>query len=174
MTEFTVKIISLPLGVHFSHFDDSHQLFVSDLKRSSIGADLGLLCGDVLVSVNNKSVLDMESNQILDIFRSQTLPFLATFERFDENYQSDADDNGDINAPFGMVNEINTNHIDYDEDSDMELEDYNTNQQKHRLSINTDNSTLPQLAKMYDLLKYSPMDTPVDISIPKCQEDDFV
>eukprot|EP01084_Bolivina_argentea_P220274 373342_1 len=104
MTEFTINITARPLGVKFAHFD-SQLVGIHEIQLNSIGSKLGLLPGDVLISINNESVLDIESTKILDLFRCETLPFTATFERFSDDYNSDTDtENEHDNAIMDYIN----------------------------------------------------------------------
>ena len=83
MESFTVTISERPLGVRFGHFS-SKQSMIAGLHQVLIGSHghrLGLLAGDTLIAVNNVSVSQLTSSDALHIFRTQSLPFSATFNR---------------------------------------------------------------------------------------------
>eukprot|EP01083_Nonionella_stella_P275335 935036_1 len=84
--EFTVTINERPLGVRFTtgFFKQHQKQTVAILQQVLIdfhGFKIGLEAGDILVAVNNQSVAHLESSKALQIFRSQPVPFNATFNR---------------------------------------------------------------------------------------------
>ncbi len=85
MLEFTVDISSRPLGVRFAHADRGETVVVHLVLEGKVGDKLGLQPGDILTAVNDTSLLDKPSSDALNMFRSQQLPFKATFRRFEED-----------------------------------------------------------------------------------------
>ena len=125
MTEFTVDITSRTLGVKLSNFG-SH-IGIHQVESGSIGDKLGLIPGDVLLSINESSVIDMRSDKALNLFRIQQLPFTATFERFtsqspisEDSLDIDNIDNIDIDA-FHYLKTVPESDC-----SDIELKDNET------------------------------------------------
>ncbi len=92
MAEFVVEVTSRPLGVRFAHADEGAIVVVHLLKPGGLGEKLGLKQDVVIISVNDKTVLDMQSVDALAYFRKQTLPFKARFRRFLEERDSLSED----------------------------------------------------------------------------------
>ena len=98
MTEFTVDITSRSSGIilsNYGNFLGVHQVTSPD---DSMESKLGLLPGDVLISINNLSVVDMSPDKALNIFDTQQLPFTATFERFSSDDTINIDKLPNINV----------------------------------------------------------------------------
>jgi len=97
MIEYEVGIEERPLGVRFAHADRGETVVVHLVLENKVGHKLGLLPGDILIAINGKSVLDMSSASALELFRSQQLPFKASFRRFedDDDFASDDEENSD-------------------------------------------------------------------------------
>eukprot|EP01084_Bolivina_argentea_P064844 118211_1 len=91
MIEYEVEIGERPLGVRFAHADRGETVVVHLVLENKVGHKLGLLPGDILIAINGKSVLDITSSKALELFRSQQLPFKASFRRFDDNDDFDSD-----------------------------------------------------------------------------------
>eukprot|EP01084_Bolivina_argentea_P319993 555124_1 len=103
MTEFTVTITSKPLGITFGHTNEN-SLAIHTVEDNSLAYSLGLLTGDLLISINNTYVLNMTSSAVANLFNSQLTPFKLTFERFDSNYNSLSD------TEENSINNINNMH----------------------------------------------------------------
>ena len=95
MIEYEVEINSRPLGVRFAHADRGETVVVHLVLQDKLGHKLGLLPGDILISVNGASVLEKPSNEALDLFRNQKLPFKAAFRRFEDDDDFDSEDDSD-------------------------------------------------------------------------------
>ncbi|ETO22150.1 hypothetical protein RFI_15053, partial [Reticulomyxa filosa] len=89
MRDFEVEISERPLGVKFAHADHGETVVVHLVLEGRLGAKLGLEPGDVLMAVNGVPLANKSSAQALDEFRSQAIPYKATFRRFDENDEYD-------------------------------------------------------------------------------------
>ena len=100
MKEFTIHIKSRPLGVRFAHADRGETVVVHLVLEGKLGDELGLIPGDILVAVGNNSVLDKTSAQALDLFRSQALPFKASFRRFEEEDDYEDEESQDEDTQF--------------------------------------------------------------------------
>ena len=97
MTEFTVEITSLPLGVESVKLND-HQLGIDQVIDDSHGAQLGLKSGDILLSINNQTLSGIKGINIEQLLQQQSLPFDATFQR---EFECGPDPFG--SAPFGTA-----------------------------------------------------------------------
>eukprot|EP00483_Globobulimina_turgida_P012973 UN12997 len=97
MIEYEVEIGERPLGVRFAHADRGETVVVHLVLENKVGHKLGLLPGDILISINGKSVLDISSSEALELFRGQQLPFKASFRRFedDDDFDSDEEEQSD-------------------------------------------------------------------------------
>lgn len=103
MIEYDVTITERPLGVRFAHADRGKTVVVHLVLENKVGHRLGLLPGDILLAVKSNSVTEMTSTEALQLFRSQPLPFKASFRRFEDDDDFDSDGNssdGDLQSQF--------------------------------------------------------------------------
>ena len=107
MIEYEVTIGERPLGVRFAHADRGETVVVHLVLENKVGHKLGLLPGDILISINGKSVLDVSSSEALELFRGQSLPFKASFRRFedDDDFDSDAENDSDTDLQSHFMQE---------------------------------------------------------------------
>jgi len=87
MTEFTVQITSLPLGVRSAKLNEQ-LIGVDYVDSDSLGAKLGLMSGDLLVAINDNTLSTTKMNKgtshtadIEALLKRHSLPFTATFRR---------------------------------------------------------------------------------------------
>ena len=109
MIEYEVEIGERPLGVRFAHADRGETVVVHLVLENKVGHKLGLLPGDILISINGESVLEKSSSEALEEFRRQELPFKASFRRFedDDDFDSDEEENSDteLQSVYNMQRE---------------------------------------------------------------------
>jgi len=81
MATFTVRITSLPLGAQSAPLS-AECVGISFIEPHSVGYDLGLMNGDLLIAVNNQSLSGIEGSESLEsVLAQHSLPILATFKR---------------------------------------------------------------------------------------------
>lgn len=110
MIEYEVEIAERPLGVRFAHADRGETVVVHLVLENKVGHKLGLLPGDILIGINGKSVLDISSSQALELFRSQSLPFKASFRRFEDDDDFDSDEEEEENSETDLRSNLNFQH----------------------------------------------------------------
>ena len=148
MLEFVVEIESRPLGVRFAHADRGETVLVHLVLENKLGHKLGLLPGDILIAVNNKSVLDIKSTEALNLFRQTQCPFNASFRRFDDDDEFDDDDDDELNDTNNNDtnnndnNDDNPNNNDTNNDNnnetDNKVDDSNVNVKTKKLTAETE------------------------------------
>ena len=85
MKEFEVEITARPLGVRFAHADHGQTVVVHKVLAGKLGEQLGLEPADILIEIQGKSVLQTNSAEALELFRTTPVPFRAKFRRFEDD-----------------------------------------------------------------------------------------
>merc|ERR1712176_158189 len=124
--------------------DGDESVIIQEVFINSIASKLGLLAGDKLLEINQKSIAHMTASAALELFRTVQLPFSATFEKSVLNFIGDeldpVDDDMDtiryddnISNPLMLPNAIDHDHLDapnnvktiehIDTDTDFDFDD---------------------------------------------------
>eukprot|EP01084_Bolivina_argentea_P080804 146345_1 len=86
MTEYTVIITEMPLGINFVVLGDTidnRKIVLDVVENDSIGDNLGLSIGDELIAINEKDVSNLTIQDICTIFNEPRLPLHVTFEEYE-------------------------------------------------------------------------------------------
>jgi len=85
--EYDVKIEKRPIGIRFEGIDNGRNLCVQGVLQKSAAEAYGVMPGDVVVRIRNRSVENQDAQETLDIFRGEQLPVIVRFRKHEAHTQ---------------------------------------------------------------------------------------